>query len=236
MHVVGLSGGKDSTAMALRLAEIEPRDYVYICTPTDNEPPEMFEHWRKLEQLLGRPIQYLRNGTLESWIDFYKALPNFRMRWCTRQLKIEPTIAFLLRNQPVTHYVGLRIDEEEREGIYGAVAAFTKFPMREWGWTIKDVWAYLREREIEIPRRTDCMWCYHQRLGDWKWLWKTHPVEFAKGAALEQTLGYTFRSPGRDTWPVDLLGLAAEFRKGRKIRGEDKEVDPEMQSCRVCRL
>ena len=45
-HVVALSGGKDSTALALRLAEIEPREYIYVCTPTGNEPPEMFAHWK----------------------------------------------------------------------------------------------------------------------------------------------------------------------------------------------
>jgi tRNA(Ile)-lysidine synthase TilS/MesJ len=43
-HVVGLSGGKDSTAMALRLAEVEPQPYVYICTPTGNEPASMMAH------------------------------------------------------------------------------------------------------------------------------------------------------------------------------------------------
>ena len=47
-HVIGLSGGKDSTALALRLAEIEPRDYEYICNETGNELPEMQAHWAKL--------------------------------------------------------------------------------------------------------------------------------------------------------------------------------------------
>ena len=39
IHVVGLSGGKDSTALALRLAETSPQDYVYLCTPTGDELP-----------------------------------------------------------------------------------------------------------------------------------------------------------------------------------------------------
>lgn len=40
--------------MALRLRELNPDvDYVYVCTPTGNELPEMWEHWRKLGQLLG---------------------------------------------------------------------------------------------------------------------------------------------------------------------------------------
>ena len=56
MHVVGLSDGKDSTALALRLAEIEPREYTYICNETGNELPEMRQHWRKLERLLNAEI------------------------------------------------------------------------------------------------------------------------------------------------------------------------------------
>jgi tRNA(Ile)-lysidine synthase TilS/MesJ len=55
-HIVGLSGGKDSTAMALRLTEVEPREYAYICTPTGNEPAEMQAHWSHLEGLLGQPL------------------------------------------------------------------------------------------------------------------------------------------------------------------------------------
>jgi hypothetical protein len=43
-HIISLSGGKDSTAMALRLAEIEPCDYEYLIAPTGNELPEMFDH------------------------------------------------------------------------------------------------------------------------------------------------------------------------------------------------
>lgn len=40
-HVVALSGGKDSTALALRLKEIEPREYQYVCTPTGDELPDL---------------------------------------------------------------------------------------------------------------------------------------------------------------------------------------------------
>lgn len=42
-HIVGLSGGGDSTALALWLAENEPRDYTYICNWTGNERLRMTE-------------------------------------------------------------------------------------------------------------------------------------------------------------------------------------------------
>lgn len=53
-HVVGLSGGKDSTAMALRLRELNPnREYEFIGNWTGNEPAPLFAHLRKLEGMLG---------------------------------------------------------------------------------------------------------------------------------------------------------------------------------------
>lgn len=47
LHVVALSGGHDSTAMAFLLNELEPRPYNYVCTPTGDELPPML--WRNRE-------------------------------------------------------------------------------------------------------------------------------------------------------------------------------------------
>ena len=84
-HVIGLSGGKDSTALALRLAEVEPRDYEYICNETGNELPEMHAHWAKLEDMLGKPIVRVRyKHDLEGAIRQMNMLPSVFARWCTR--------------------------------------------------------------------------------------------------------------------------------------------------------
>src|SRR5262249_17220936 len=63
---------------------------------------------------------YSEGDGLVRLIDRMNALPNWRQRWCTRILKIEPTIAYLKINAPCVQYVGLRADEETREGIYGS--------------------------------------------------------------------------------------------------------------------
>ena len=43
-HIVALSGGKDSTALALHLRTIEPdTDFTYACTPTGDELPDMID-------------------------------------------------------------------------------------------------------------------------------------------------------------------------------------------------
>jgi len=238
-HIVGLSGGKDSTAMALRLRELNPDvDYDYICTPTGNELPDMFAHWEMLERLLGKRLIRINVG-----LDLYqlareqKMLPNHRARFCTRILKIEPTIEFM-RSLPQGSllYVGLRADEEERKGIYSDLVT-SVFPMREWGWGIGDVWHYLHSHNITIPRRTDCDCCFHQRLGEWWDLWKRYPDRYAQGADIERELGYTLRSDSRDQWPASLAELAVEFERGRIPQGagvcDDMFGDDQ---CRVCSL
>jgi 3'-phosphoadenosine 5'-phosphosulfate sulfotransferase (PAPS reductase)/FAD synthetase len=231
-HIVGLSGGKDSTALALRLAELEPRDYEYICNETGNELPEMKAHWDNLEKILGKPIQRVRHArSLIQEIEKINMLPNVFARWCTIRLKIEPTIDYF-ESLPAgsTLYVGLRADEMERRGLYGEDIT-VRFPMREWNWSEKDVWDYLASRNICIPKRTDCALCPYQRLGEWRDLYENYPDLYAEGVALEKKIGHTFRSPGRDNWPADLESLSKEFAAGRKLR-QYKRKD----TCRVCSL
>lgn len=221
LNVVGLSGGKDSTVLAFMLKEREPgTDWTYICTPTGDEAPEMVDHWLRLEEALGKPLIRIVNQkapTLDDLIDIQGMLPNFRARFCTRMLKIEPTIAWVLRQtEPVLMHVGLRADEDEREGIYGELVR-SRFPYREWGIGIDGVLSYLpflaAQYGIEIPIRTDCLKCYHQRIGEWWNFWLTYPQRFWSAAAQETAKGHTFRSPGRDSWPVSLANLGAEFQR-----------------------
>jgi 3'-phosphoadenosine 5'-phosphosulfate sulfotransferase (PAPS reductase)/FAD synthetase len=235
-HVVALSGGKDSTAMALRLAEVEPRDYVYVCTPTGNEPPTMFAHWQRLSVLLGTPLTPIVGGTLTGLITAQQALPNWRQRWCTRMLKIAPYAAWLAQHTPAVSYVGLRADEPAREaGDYSDVPDVTRrFPLREWGWTIHEVLQYLDERDVIIPERTDCQLCFFQRLAEWYALWRDDRAAWLEGERLEALTGHTFRSPGRDAWPAALKDLRDQFEHGQIPRGTEGDLFATLK-CRVCR-
>lgn len=242
--VVALSGGKDSTAMALRLREVEPDNhFVAICTPTGNELPVMFDHWKHVAELLSTELVPLMAKSLVTAIRDEGMIPNWRARWCTRKLKLYPYQAFLDQlvrsGKRVVSCVGIRADEPEREsGDYSKVVGVeSRFPLREWGWSLTDVLSYLNDRGVEVPQRTDCALCFFQRLGEWWDLWKFNPELYAEGERIEDEMGHTFRSDGRDTWPSSLKELRLRFEAGDEPRGASVqgELFRNMQ-CRVCRL
>lgn len=244
-HIVALSGGKDSTAMALRLAEVEPRPYMYICTPTGDELPEMFDHWNRLSGILGQKIWPVTYHTgFKGMCAEQKMLPNWRARFCTRLLKIGPYKNFLLHAMPAVSYVGLRADEMEREGAnYGGDSVLSSpdgvtqvYPMQEWGWSESHVWDYLDSRGITIPRRTDCARCFFQTLGEWWTLWKDHPEIYADAESQEIEIEHTFRSDGRDSWPASLQELRQEFERGNTPRNANQPDLFRQATCRVCTL
>lgn len=242
-HVVGISGGKDSVCLALALAEKEPRPYNYIYTPTGNELPEMVLHIKTIEKLLGSPIYALTNGTLVSIIHDNKMIPNVFSRFCTRILKLIPAGKFYVEHAPVIAYVGLRADEDEREGTRpgGDSASINTdvkqvFPFQDWGWGIDDVWAFLDVRNVNIPDRTDCAWCPYQRLGEWYLLWLNHLDIWMDGEQIEEEYGYTFRSPGRDTWPASMKELRERFETGDKPGISLRMMEKRRGMCRACSM
>lgn len=221
--------------MALRLFEVEPKDYTLVCTPTGDELPEMQEHWRKLERIFHREIVRVDPGyTLKTLIAKVKMLPNFRARFCTRMLKITPYEYWMNSQLPATSYIGLRADEQGRSGYESCFDEdqFTiRYPLREWAWGLDSVVAYLEHRGVTVPTRTDCARCPLQTLGEWKTLWLRHPDIYEDACQDEDAIGHTFRSPSRDTWPAGLRELSKEFHAGRKIVERKRKA-----VCRACSL
>lgn len=235
-HIGAISGGKDSVAMAVLLAEGHPEiKFTWACTPTGNEPPEWFAHMRLLRERIGPITPIMYPGGLGALITKWQALPNWRQRWCTRVLKIEPFAEFLTQNAPAKFYVGLRADEVDREGgDYQKVPEVEMiFPLRGAGMGIADVRQFLIDRSIVIPRRTDCMLCFFQRLIEWHELWRDNLEAYLEGERYEAETGHTFRSPQRDTQPAALKDLRAKFETGW-VPKDTRDKISDMQ-CRVCR-
>jgi 3'-phosphoadenosine 5'-phosphosulfate sulfotransferase (PAPS reductase)/FAD synthetase len=244
-HIVGLSGGKDSVCMALMLREKEPRPYNYVYTPTGDELPEMVQHMDFIENMLGQKLIVLTNGTLKSITQENNMLPNCHARFCTRILKLRPFGKLIEKAQPAVCYVGLRDDEDDREGTRpggdsASIDAKVKqdFPFRRWGVDLDGVIGYLADKGITIPQRTDCARCPYQTLGEWYNLWLNHIEIYLDAENDELVHGHTYRSPtgNHGPWPHDLKSLRLEFEKGRIPKRSLDMMAKRKNMCRACSL
>ena len=92
-HVLGLSGGKDSSALAIYMRENHPDlNIEYFFTDTGEELDEVYEYLNLLEGFLGKKINYLDPGRdFKFWMKQYNNfLPSAQSRWCTVRLKLAP--------------------------------------------------------------------------------------------------------------------------------------------------
>ena len=93
IHVLGISGGRDSAALAVDMRQNRPElEISYFFTDTDKELPEVYEFLGQLEGFLGKPILRLNpDRDFDFWLKQYNNyMPSAQVRWCTRQLKLRP--------------------------------------------------------------------------------------------------------------------------------------------------
>ena len=115
-HVLGLSGGKDSAALAIYMRDRVPEMEYFFCD-TGLELPETYEYLQRSEGYLGQKIVRLNSGRdFDHWLSVFRgALPPPQMRWCTKNMKIKPLEAWIGDDATIS-YVAIRADEPQREG------------------------------------------------------------------------------------------------------------------------
>ena len=92
-HVLGVSGGKDSAALAVYMRDNYPDiDIDYFYTDTGKELPEVYSFLSKLEGYLGKPIIRLNpERDFDFWLMKHNNfLPSAQARWCTICMKLKP--------------------------------------------------------------------------------------------------------------------------------------------------
>lgn len=110
-HILCMSGGKDSTALALYMRDRIP-EMEYVFCDTDKELTETYEYLDRVEAFLGKKIIRLNaQKGFDHWLEIFGGfLPSPKMRWCTKLLKLKPFEEFV-GDDRVVSYVGLRADE-----------------------------------------------------------------------------------------------------------------------------
>ena len=202
-HVLGLSGGRDSAALAVYMRENHPELAIdYFFTDTGKELPEVYEFLIKLEGFLGKPILRLNpDRDFDFWLKQYNNfLPSPQTRWCTRQLKLRPfeqwIRPFLDDGDRVYSYVAIRADEEYREGYTSKHAHLTvRLPFKEAGIDKSGVLEILEGTGLGLPEyyewrtRSGCTFCFFQQKIEWVRLRERHPDYFEEAKAYEKDAG-----------------------------------------------
>ena len=200
-HVLGLSGGKDSAALAVFMRQHYPElDIQYFFTDTGKELPEVYDFLGRLEGFLGKPIQRLNpDRDFDFWLRHNgNFLPSANTRWCTRKLKIEPfkqwIKPWLAAKHKVFSYVAIRADEDHREGMIAQDEnLLVRLPFREKGIDKPGVLEILEGSGLGLPKyydwrsRSGCTFCFFQQKIEWVRLKRIHPDEFEAAKAYEKT-------------------------------------------------
>lgn len=199
-HVLGISGGKDSAALAVFMRLYHPElELQYYFTDTGKELPEVYEFLGSLEGFLGKPILRLNpQRDFDFWLREYgNFLPSPRTRWCTRQLKLVPfrnwIKPWLEAGERVHSYVAIRADEPHREGYDSGHEGLTiHLPFREAQINHAGVLELLKGAGVGLPKyydwrsRSGCTFCFFQQKIEWVRLRERHPDRFEEAKRYEK--------------------------------------------------
>ena len=111
---VGISGGKDSTALLLWVLENIEGEIYPVFADTKWEHPLNYEYLNYLQDKLGIKIYKVTCERFDGMLDLIrkkKMFPSYHRRFCTHYLKIKPIIKFLRENDIDVYVLGVRLDE-----------------------------------------------------------------------------------------------------------------------------
>jgi len=263
-HILAISGGKDSSALAIYMLN-SGIDMEYVFCDTGEELDETYEYIEKLQNFISKKITILKSEKdFKYYLDLYNGvLPDPTTRWCTRMLKLRPYEDFI-GNDDVISYVGIRADEPSRTGYISTKPNLkTVFPFIEKNIRYDDVIRILEESGLGIPKyytwrsRSGCYFCFFQQKREWVGLFKNHPSLFKKAMSYEkidkQGVNYTWN---QDESLSDLIKperieqINSEYTK-RKLRMKERfqancklsniwnihnEIEETEEACIICHL
>lgn len=262
-HILSLSGGKDSAALAVYMRDRVP-EMEYIFHDTDKELPETYEYLHRLEAVLGKKIEKTTSDrSFDNWLKVYgNMIPSNHRRWCTRMLKLKPFERYV-GNDVVFNYIGLRADEERSGYISHKKNITPVYPFREDGLILADIHRILEESGLGMPKYTEwgrtrsgCFFCFYQQKIEWVRLKEHYPDLFEEAKAYEVPNlinGNVFYWNGNESLAelerperMEEIRQNWEAKRARTIRQAPNqklvqilgtaEVEDEPEGCLICQL
>ncbi len=213
LHVVSISGGKDSAALAVYLKKKYPnREFKYLFFDTEEELQDTYDYLNKLQSMLGITVEYKfpKKSFRDLLLEHNDYLPSPMERWCTRRMKLDTFLSTMqeFKDYTIYNYVGIRADENRDGLIPTEENIVTVMPFKDDGITLNDVKRILYDAGIGLPAyydvvydakydieyfrsRSGCYFCFFMRQIEWVWLWEKHPDEYKKAMEFEKS-GYSW--------------------------------------------
>ena len=199
-HILGLSGGKDSAALAVHMNKKYPDlDIEYFFTDTGYELKETYDFLNKLKTRLDKPIHYINpRNSFDYYLKKYNNfLPSATARWCTIEMKLKSMEAWLKpaldAGQEIITYVGIRYDERGRVGYKPTNDLIkAKFPFIDDCVDKDGVMEILESSGLGLPdyykwrSRSGCTFCFFQKRSEWIGLKENHPRAWEHAKSLEK--------------------------------------------------
>lgn len=232
MDYVHISGGKDSTAMAILLHQ-QGVDFKLVFADTGAEFPETYWMVVQVARVLGKKLYVVSNGSFFEHLvarGFY--LPGLGRRWCTQELKVVPLMNFCDKPGAVV-YVGLRADEPQRLVLGSGRKKLVwkhvevRYPLVEAGIGKKEAYQLCKRYDLLNPlyrwrSSVSCFCCPFQRKRDWLGLLRHHPELYTLAEQWEELAGRSFK----DSYSLRQLRLAEE----QQLSLWPEEAEP----CAIC--
>jgi 3'-phosphoadenosine 5'-phosphosulfate sulfotransferase (PAPS reductase)/FAD synthetase len=199
-HVLGISGGKDSAALAIYLKNTYPQlEMDYYFTDTGKELDETYQLIENIEIYLGQKVTKLiaeevKETQEEPFDYFYKMyrgyLPSPMARWCTKNMKLEPFEKYV-GDLPTVSYVGIRGDENREGYISKRPNIQSIFPFRQNIWSEDVIAKALGKQGLPIVSSFFEEHLATQKLDRMmRILHKPYETGFSRYEKLEQLLNY----------------------------------------------
>lgn len=208
-NVVSFSGGKDSTAMLLRMIEEGVQVDRVIFVDTTKEFPGMYAHIDKVQSMIPIKIEVIKIE-FDYWFGEHiktrgknkgkrgYGFPDFRNRWCTAlkqqaAKRVQKTIG--LRS---TQFHGIAYDEKER--AKKNPNRDIRYPLIEWGMTEKDCLDYCYSKGLDWGglytkfHRVSCWCCPLSRIGELRILHNEFPELWEELEIMDTKSYRSFRS------------------------------------------
>ena len=237
---VGFSGGKDSTALVLRMIELGEHIDEVVCCDTYKEFPAMYRHIEKVRKVIeGNGIKFTmlrceksfdhymfeyepKKGNHKGELGLGWAYPT--MRWCTGYLKRDIVGKYFrdLRKQyNVIQCLGIAADEGYRLERKNNQQENHRHPLVEWGWNEKQCLQYCYSKGYdweglyEIFSRVSCWCCPLKPFEELRKLRKHFPELWEELKDMDKRAKNQFKKD----YSVEQLEIRFDFEEERKAQG-----------------